>query len=105
MLGRVLVLSASAGAGHLRAAEAVEKAIRRAGSASEVQHLDVLKYTNQVFRHFYSKAYIDLVNKAPEVLGWLYDYPGRSQQKRSHPPGFRPPQCESLYSISGSIPA
>ena len=74
MLGRVLVLSASAGAGHLRAAEAVEKAIRLRGLASEVQHLDVLKYTNKVFRHFYSKAYIDLVNRAPEVLGWLYDY-------------------------------
>ena len=74
MLGRVLVLSASAGAGHLRAAEAVEKAIRVRGLATEVQHLDVLRYTNKVFRHFYSKAYIDLVNNAPEVLGWLYDY-------------------------------
>jgi len=74
MLGRVLVLSASAGAGHLRAAEAIETAIRLRGLAFEVQHLDVLKYTNKVFRHFYSKAYIDLVNKAPEVLGWLYDY-------------------------------
>ena len=31
MLGRVLVLSASAGAGHLRAAEAIEKAIRLRG--------------------------------------------------------------------------
>ena len=74
MLGRVLVLSASAGAGHLRAAEAIEKAIRLRNLASEVQHLDVLKYTNKVFRHLYSKAYIDLVNNAPEVLGWLYDY-------------------------------
>jgi len=74
MLGRVLVLSASAGAGHLRAAEAIEKAIRLRGLASDVQHLDVLKYTNKVFRHLYSKAYIDLVNNAPEVLGWLYDY-------------------------------
>jgi processive 1,2-diacylglycerol beta-glucosyltransferase len=74
MLGRVLVLSASAGAGHLRAAEAIEKAVRLRNLASEVQHLDVLRYTNKVFRHLYSKAYIDLVNNAPEVLGWLYDY-------------------------------
>ncbi len=74
MLGRVLVLSASAGAGHLRAADAIEKAIHSRGVASEVQHLDVLKYTNKVFRHLYSKAYIDLVNSAPEVLGWLYDH-------------------------------
>jgi processive 1,2-diacylglycerol beta-glucosyltransferase len=85
MLGRVLVLSASAGAGHLRAAEAVEKALRVRGLASEVQHLDVLRYTNNVFRHLYSKAYIDLVNKAPEVLGWLYDHldvPGRNEKVR-----------------------
>jgi processive 1,2-diacylglycerol beta-glucosyltransferase len=85
MLGRVLVLSASAGAGHLRAADAIEKALRVRGLASEVQHLDVLKYTNNVFRHLYSKAYIDLVNNAPEVLGWLYDHldvPGRNETLR-----------------------
>ncbi len=85
MLGRVLVLSASAGAGHLRAADAIEKALKARGLASEVQHLDVLKYTNHVFRHLYSKAYIDLVNKAPEVLGWLYDHldvPGRNEKLR-----------------------
>ncbi|MFI5386954.1 MAG: glycosyltransferase [Fimbriimonadales bacterium] len=85
MLGRVLVLSASAGTGHLRAAEAIEKAVRLRGVASEVQHLDVLKYTNKVFRHLYSKAYIDLVNNAPEVLGWLYDHlddPGKNDPIR-----------------------
>lgn len=73
-LGRVLVLSASAGAGHLRAAEAVEREIQRTGAASVVEHVDVLKYTNKIFRHFYSQAYLDLVNHAPEVLGWFYDY-------------------------------
>src|SRR6516165_10598329 len=85
MLGRVLVLSASAGAGHLRAADAIEKALKIRGLASEVQHLDVLKYTNNVFRHLYSKAYIDLVNRAPEILGWLYDHmdvPGKNEQIR-----------------------
>jgi processive 1,2-diacylglycerol beta-glucosyltransferase len=73
-LGRVLILSASAGAGHLRAAEAIEKVIRLRGLATHVKHVDVLKYTNKVFRHFYSKTYLDLVNNAPEVLGWLYDH-------------------------------
>jgi processive 1,2-diacylglycerol beta-glucosyltransferase len=78
-------LSAGAGAGHLRAAEAIEKALLIRGLASEVQHLDVLRYTNNVFRRLYSKAYIDLVNKAPEVLGWLYDHfdvPGRNENAR-----------------------
>lgn len=72
---KVLLLSASAGAGHVRAAQALERAfaLHRNGSCLEVRHLDVLDYTNKVFRHFYSKAYIDLVNKMPEVPGWIYD--------------------------------
>ena len=71
MFNQVLVLSASAGAGHIRAAQAVEKALLQMGAAREVQHIDVLAYTNKLFQNFYSKAYIDMVNKAPEVLGWL----------------------------------
>ena len=75
MLRKVLLLSASAGAGHVRAAEALERAFNQAPGAGdrEVRHLDVLNYTNKLFRHFYSKAYIDLVNKMPEVPGWVYD--------------------------------
>jgi processive 1,2-diacylglycerol beta-glucosyltransferase len=85
MLGRVAVLSASAGAGHLRAADAIEAALRAQGAASEIRHVDVLKYTNQVFRHLYYRAYLDLVNAAPEVLGWLYDHfdkPGQNETIR-----------------------
>ena len=75
MLKKVLLLSASAGAGHVRAAEAIEKAFSQAKDAAnrEVLHVDVLNYTNKLFRHLYSKAYIDLVNKMPEVPGWFYD--------------------------------
>jgi processive 1,2-diacylglycerol beta-glucosyltransferase len=87
MLKKVLLLSASAGAGHVRAAEAIEKAFNQAhGSESrEVRHLDVLNYTNKLFRHFYSKAYIDLVNKMPEVPGWVYDKldkPWKNERRR-----------------------
>lgn len=70
---RILVLSASAGAGHVRAAEAVERAVVIEGAAEEVRNVDTLAYTNRVFRHLYSKTYIEMVNKMPEVLGWLYD--------------------------------
>jgi processive 1,2-diacylglycerol beta-glucosyltransferase len=73
-LDKVLVLSASAGAGHVRAAQAVERAFLLAGSAREVRHVDALEFTNAVFRRLYSKMYIDMVNRTPEVLGWLYDY-------------------------------
>jgi len=85
MLKRVLLLSASAGAGHVRAAEAVEKAFNESSDAIEVRHLDVLFHTNKVFRHLYSKAYIDLVNRMPEVPGWIYDKldkPWKNERRR-----------------------
>jgi processive 1,2-diacylglycerol beta-glucosyltransferase len=71
---RVLLLSASAGAGHVRAAQALERAFVERGAARDVRHVDTLEYTNKVFRKLYSQAYIDMVNSAPEVLGWLYDH-------------------------------
>jgi len=71
---RILILSASAGAGHLRAAEAIEKALALKHPEVEVRNVDVLKYTNAAFRALYSKAYLELVNTAPELLGWLYDF-------------------------------
>src|SRR5215813_12002919 len=85
MLNKVLLLSASAGAGHVRAAEAVEKAFKESGHGTEIRHIDVLNYTNKLFRHLYSKAYIELVNKMPEVPGWIYDKldkPWKNERRR-----------------------
>ena len=85
MFKKVLILSASAGAGHIRAAEAVERAFLLMNAAHEVRHIDVLKYTNKLFRHLYSKAYIDMVNRMPELLGWLYDQfdkPWQNERRR-----------------------
>ncbi len=70
---RILVLSASVGAGHLRAAQAVELALREVVPDATVRNLDVLEMTNAAFRRLYGKAYLDLVNKAPHVLGYFYD--------------------------------
>src|SRR6185436_5838775 len=85
MLNKVLLLSASAGAGHLRAAQAIEKAFNELYPSTEIRNLDVLDYTNKVFRHLYSRAYIDLVNKMPEVPGWMYDKldkPWKNERRR-----------------------
>jgi processive 1,2-diacylglycerol beta-glucosyltransferase len=73
MFKKVLILSASVGAGHLRAAEALEKAFRQTNAAQEIRNVDVLQYTNPLFRRLYGKAYLDMVNTMPEVLGWMYD--------------------------------
>ncbi len=82
---RILVLSASVGAGHLRAAEALEAALKELDPQAEVQNTDVLELTNAAFRRFYGRAYLDLVNRAPYVLGYLYDLLDRprSPQRKS----------------------
>ncbi len=84
-LPRILVLSASVGAGHLRAAQAVELALREIAPEATVRNVDVLEWTNAAFRQLYGKAYLDLVNKAPHVLGYFYDLldqPSRSGKNR-----------------------
>lgn len=75
---RILVLSASVGAGHLRAAEAVEIALRQIAPAAVVKNVDVLDLTNAAFRRVYGKLYFDLVNSAPHVLGYFYDLMDRA---------------------------
>ena len=85
MVNKVLILSASAGAGHGRAADALQKAFTQAGAAREVLHVDALDYTNKVFRHMYSRAYLDMVNRMPEAMGWLYDHldkPWKNERRR-----------------------
>jgi processive 1,2-diacylglycerol beta-glucosyltransferase len=81
---RVLVLSASVGAGHLRAAEAVELALRQLHPEATVRNLDVLTLTNAAFRRVYGRAYLDLVNRAPHVLGYFYDLMDRPTRTGRH---------------------
>jgi processive 1,2-diacylglycerol beta-glucosyltransferase len=50
-----------------------------------VRHIDALNYTNKVFRHLYSQSYLDMVNRMPEMMGWLYDYldkPWKNERRR-----------------------
>ncbi len=72
-LRRILILSASAGTGHIRAGEALEKVCRATPGVGETIHFDALTFTNQLFRDFCSKFYIRLVLDAPTLLGWWYE--------------------------------
>ncbi len=86
MKKRVLIFSASAGSGHVRAAEALEQAFHRDGRVGEVLNVDSLQYTNKLFRDFYSKLYDQLVKSAPQILGWVYkasDEPWKGDAVRS----------------------
>ena len=78
---RVLILSASSGAGHVRAAQALEQAFRATGGC-HVEHVDALEYVSKLFQRLYDDAYIAMVRRAPGLMGLLYD---RTDQPWSHP--------------------
>ena len=82
---RILVMSASVGAGHLRAAEAVELALKETLPDATIRNVDILDMTNRLFKRFYGQFYLDLVNKAPHALGYFYDMMDqpRSPRQRS----------------------
>ncbi len=82
---RVLIMSASAGTGHVKAGDALAKTFGRDPRVGEVIHEDALKYTNKLFRDFYSKLYTGMVRSAPDFLGWWYktsDEPWRTDTMR-----------------------
>jgi processive 1,2-diacylglycerol beta-glucosyltransferase len=81
---RVLLLSASSGAGHVRAAQALEKTFRARGDCI-VEHADAMNYVSKLFQNIYEKAYIAMVRRAPGVMGMLYDrtdQPWRHESRR-----------------------
>lgn len=85
MKKRVLIISTSAGTGHVRAAEALAKAFAEDDRVEAVENQDALRFTNKLFRDFYSKLYIQLVRSAPQVLGWVYkasDEPWKGDEVR-----------------------
>ena len=79
----VMILSAAAATGHLRAADALVSAFAMKGMAA--RHVEVLRYTNPIFRRIYSDLYVELMHKGPDLLGWAYktfDRPWQFQKRR-----------------------
>ena len=69
---RVLLLSATSGAGHVRAAQALEKAFDARGDCV-VEQIDAMEYASKLFQRIYDKTYISMVRRAPSLMGVLYD--------------------------------
>ena len=68
----VLVLSSSGGAGHLRAGEAIRQAAQSIPGGLSCEHRDCLDFTSPLFKKLYAGSYLKLVNRAPELWGYLY---------------------------------
>ncbi len=81
---KVLILHASAGAGHKRAAEALAKAFALEDGSAEVAVRDILDFTSPVFKKTYGKGYLDIVRKAPELWGFMFAQSDKKAQLPSH---------------------
>jgi len=78
---RLLVLSVSAGNGHVRAADAIVAHARADYPSLPVRHHDVLKLVPRWFSKVYSDMYMALAHRLPEAWGWLYRITDASSDK------------------------
>lgn len=83
---KILLLSVSAGAGHMRAAEAIRTCADGRAEHLAAKHLDVMNYVSSGFRKLYTEFYLGLVNHHPALWGYLYQVtndaePGSKMQK------------------------
>lgn len=69
---KILLLSVSAGAGHMRAAEAIRAFADAHPAGIEATHLDVMDFVSAAFRKLYTDFYIKLVSNQPALWGYLY---------------------------------
>jgi processive 1,2-diacylglycerol beta-glucosyltransferase len=76
---KILILSVSAGAGHMRAAEAIRAAALQSHPDVQVTHLDAMDYVTAAFKKLYTDFYIKLVNKAPTLWSYLYNHTNDAQ--------------------------
>ncbi len=70
---KILIIYATAGIGHKKAALAVKEAFdEMASEDAQVSIIDALDYTNAFFKWTYLKVYLLMVNKLPTFWGFLY---------------------------------
>jgi processive 1,2-diacylglycerol beta-glucosyltransferase len=80
---KLLLLSVSTGAGHMRAAEALKAYAAAEFPDTEAVHLDAMDFVPAGFRAVYTNVYLHLVNRHPALWGYVYQ---KSDKARSSSP-------------------
>ncbi|MFZ2959895.1 MAG: glycosyltransferase [Candidatus Ozemobacteraceae bacterium] len=73
------IFSVSAGAGHIRAAQALEKAAATLGRPVKAVHLDLMSIVPEVFKKMYADSYLKIVESHPTLWGYLYQKADREK--------------------------
>jgi len=76
---KILILSVSAGAGHVRAAQALQAAAEAWFPNVETVHVDLMELVPKLFKTIYADTYIKVVEHHPAFWGYLYDKTDRER--------------------------
>lgn len=69
---RVLVFSATYGAGHVRAAEALIEAIQSKVPSADITHVDSMAYISKTLNKVIKNTYIEVIKHTPHLWGKFY---------------------------------
>lgn len=75
----IVILSVSAGSGHMRAAEALRSAFREDDPQCEVIILDTFKYTTPLLEKLILGTYMEMLKYTPAVYGYIYSRSEKGQ--------------------------
>ena len=78
-LERIVILSVTAGTGHMRAALAIESAILENHPQAEVTVLDTFRFTSPLLEKAVLGSYMEMLKLVPVFYGYLYRQAERGQ--------------------------
>lgn len=91
MKKRLLIISVSAGSGHIKSAQAILEAAKKDKNI-EVEHIDILDYVSKSLKISITEGYDFLIKKIPKVWGYVYRSSDKSRET-----------TEKLYSMSSKL--
>ena len=79
---KLLLISANAGAGHIRAAAALEEAARELYPQAEIRNVDILSFTDPIYRRAYANSWLKMADNAPALWGYIYSSSDTAKAKK-----------------------
>jgi len=79
---KLLLISANAGAGHIRAAAALEEAARELHPKAEIRNVDILEFTDPIYRRAYANSWLKMADNTPALWGYIYATSDKAKAKK-----------------------
>lgn len=73
-ISKIIILYASVGGGHFKAAEGVKNYILENYKDTKIEMIDALKYTNKLIDKIIVKSYVNMARYSPKMWGEIYKF-------------------------------